>query len=54
MGKPTGFLPLPFDSYSVQQCFADIADVLTRLLKEFGPSRTQHHPELPFWTSGRI
>ena len=29
--------------------FADIADALTRLLKEFGPSRTQHHPEFPFW-----
>jgi putative restriction endonuclease len=29
--------------------FADIADALTRLLKEFGPSRTQYHPEFPFW-----
>jgi putative restriction endonuclease len=29
--------------------FADIADALTRLLKEFGPSRTQQHPEFPFW-----
>ena len=29
--------------------FAEIADELTQLLKEFGPSRTVYHPEFPFW-----
>ncbi len=29
--------------------FAEVSVDLTTLLKEFGPSRTSHHPEYPFW-----
>ena len=29
--------------------FAEIADELTRLLKEFGPPRKSYSPEYPFW-----
>ncbi len=29
--------------------FSEIADQLTDLLKEFGPSRSSYHPEYPFW-----
>ena len=29
--------------------YVEVDEVLRELLKEFGPSRTQQHPELPFW-----
>ncbi|HSR51063.1 MAG TPA: HNH endonuclease, partial [Acidobacteriota bacterium] len=29
--------------------FEEAAPVLTELLREFGPSRMNHHPEYPFW-----
>jgi putative restriction endonuclease len=29
--------------------FITVAEELTRLLKEFGPSRRSYHPEFPFW-----
>lgn len=29
--------------------FGEVSEQLTKLLKEFGPSRKSHHPEFPFW-----
>jgi putative restriction endonuclease len=29
--------------------FVEVRDRLDQLLREFGPSRRSHHPELPFW-----
>lgn len=29
--------------------FVDVEPKLTELLKEFGPTRSSHHPEFPFW-----
>ena len=29
--------------------YAEIAEPLAKLLKEFGPNRTAYHPEFPFW-----
>jgi len=34
---------------SPEVTFSEVAEQLTRLLKEFGPSRQTYHPEFPFW-----